>query len=119
MNVLLRKSLYQTNILPAMIAEIIEKNKNLLQSTGSYLVPGIDLIIGLMRVVENSAGDALFNAIHPIAFPKATIYFVKEHPVSTSQYSKLVLPASSSTKTVRNHQPVFSFPGNSLLHIKN
>ena len=77
MNVLLRKSLYQTNILPAMIAEIIEKNKNLLQSTGSYLVPGIDLIIGLMRVVENSAGDALFNAIHPIAFSKGD-YLLRE-----------------------------------------
>ena len=73
----MRKSLYQINIFPAMIAEIIEKNKNLLQSTGSYLMPGIDQIIDLIRTVENEAGEALFSALHPVQYSKGD-YLLRE-----------------------------------------
>ncbi len=60
-----------------MIAEIIEKNKNMLHSTGSYLVPGIDQIIDLMRTVENDAGETIFSALHPVQYSKGD-YLLRE-----------------------------------------
>jgi len=60
-----------------MIAEIIEKNKNQLRSTGSFMMPGIDLIIDLMRIVEIDAGEALFSTLRPLQYSKGD-YLIRE-----------------------------------------
>jgi len=60
-----------------MIAEIIEKNKNLLRSTGSYMMPRLDKIIDLLRTVENYASDDFFNSIERVAFVKGD-YLLRE-----------------------------------------
>jgi len=60
-----------------MIAELIEMNKNMLRSTGSYMLPGINLIIVLLRTVENDAGDALFSALRPVHYSKGD-YLIRE-----------------------------------------
>jgi len=60
-----------------MIAKIIEKNRDLLQSTGSYMMPRLDKIIDLLRTVENYASDDFFNSIERVAFVKGD-YLLRE-----------------------------------------
>ncbi len=60
-----------------MIAKIIENNKGLLRSTGSYLTPRLDKIIDLLRTVENYTSDDFVNSIERFAFVKGD-YLLRE-----------------------------------------
>lgn len=63
-----------------MLFEIMERNKGLLQGTGSYLLPRLDKIIDLLRTVENSAGTDFFNSIRHVEFTKGD-FLVREGAV--------------------------------------
>lgn len=56
-----------------MFAELMEQNKPQLQSLGSYLVPRLDKMIGLLRKFESTAGPDFREAIQHMKFAKGDL----------------------------------------------
>jgi len=94
-----------------MIAEIIEKNKNVLRSTGSFMMPGIDQIIGLMRAVENAAAQELSGVIHPIQFAKGDYLLREGAPCKNISILETGIARQFISKKGSEPSASFFFPG--------
>ena len=102
-----------------MLSEIMERNKSLLQGTGSYLLPRLDKMIDLMRTVENTANDDFFNSFRYVKFSKGD-FFVKEGAVCRN----LLLLEQGNVRQYMNKngaEPIacFSFPGEYIVSYKS
>jgi CRP/FNR family transcriptional regulator, anaerobic regulatory protein len=102
-----------------MLFEIMEKNKSLLQGTGSYLLPRLDKIIDLLHTVETSAADDFFNAVRHVEFAKGD-FFVREGTVCRNL---LLLEKGSARQFINKNgvEPIicFSFPGEFIVSYKS
>jgi len=102
-----------------MIAEIIEKNKNLLRSTGSYMMPRLDKIIDLLRTVENYACNDFFNSIERVSFVKGD-YLLREG-VPCKQIWILETGIARQFMNKNGAEPIatFFFPGEFIASYKS
>lgn len=95
----------------AMFSGILKQNKNLLQSTGSYLLPHLNKIILLSQKLENEAGDEYVNAFDYLALPKGTYLLAQGTVCRTVWFLKKGVARVFQCKDGTDITSYFYFPG--------
>ena len=111
--------LTKINILPPMIVKIIEKNKDLLRSTGSYMMPRLDRIIELLRTVENYASNDFFNSIERVAFVKGDFFLREGAPCRHILILETGIARQFMNKNGAEPIATFFFPGEFIASYKS